>query len=262
LTCFPCLTLDVPGRFGSTFVANPPIPPSTLRSPVPFLTERIPINQIELVSQQRHAKTHSQRLALSAITSFSSFSRRRNSSSSSRGIEGVSLPVPNTEGDALRDGVPEAEVNVGESKLDGGRLWLCISLAPAVDNPAPLLPFPASKIIFTFSSVAQSGSSTFLPVLHTPTSPNNASLYVSTKTSSPLILLNMIRNSAGDISVLTRALFLILFARIPNRRVERVSASLNDAGEQLMIRVVRELPPRDSCRMRVNFESLYGTWVD
>lgn len=35
-------------------------------------------------------------------------------------------------------------------------------------------------------------------------------------------------------------------ARIPKRSVERVSASLNEAGEQLIMSVVRELPPRDS----------------
>lgn len=29
-----------------------------------------------------------------------------------------------------------------------------------------------------------------------------------------------------------------------------------------MINVVRELPPRDSCKMRVSFESRYGTCVD
>ena len=29
-----------------------------------------------------------------------------------------------------------------------------------------------------------------------------------------------------------------------------------------MISVVRELPPRDSWRMRVNFESRYGMWLD
>ena len=29
-----------------------------------------------------------------------------------------------------------------------------------------------------------------------------------------------------------------------------------------MIKVVRELPPRDSCRILVSFESRYGTWLD
>ena len=35
-------------------------------------------------------------------------------------------------------------------------------------------------------------------------------------------------------------------ARVPNRSVDSVSASLYDAGEQLMMRVVLLLPPRDS----------------
>jgi hypothetical protein len=65
-------------------------------------------------------------------------------------------------------------------------------------------------------------------------------------------------SSKGESSALTRALFLMLFARMPKRSVESVSASLYDDGEQLMTSVVRELPPSDSCRMRVSFESRYG----
>jgi len=45
---------------------------------------------------------------------------------------------------------------------------------------------------------------------------------------------------------------------MPKRRVESVSDSLYDDGEQLMINVVRELPPSDSWRIRVNLESRYG----
>ncbi len=65
-------------------------------------------------------------------------------------------------------------------------------------------------------------------------------------------------SSRGESSALTRAAFLMDFARMPKRRVERVSASLYDDGEQLMMSVVRELPPRDSCRIRVSLESRYG----
>jgi hypothetical protein len=43
--------------------------------------------------------------------------------------------------------------------------------------------------------------------------------------------------------------------RFPKRRVERVSASLKEEGEQLMTRVVRELPPSDSWRTRVSLLS-------
>ena len=62
-------------------------------------------------------------------------------------------------------------------------------------------------------------------------------------------------NSAGDSSALTRALFLIDLARMPNRNVDNVSGSLYEDGEQLIMRVVREFPPSDSCNIRVNFES-------
>jgi len=41
--------------------------------------------------------------------------------------------------------------------------------------------------------------------------------------------------------------------------VDLVSSSLNIEGEQVMIREVLELPPRDSCNSLVSFESLYGT---
>jgi hypothetical protein len=53
----------------------------------------------------------------------------------------------------------------------------------------------------------------------------------------------------------------MFFARLPKRSVESVSASLKEEGEQLMMRVVRELPPRLSCSSRVSFESRYGTCV-
>jgi hypothetical protein len=74
--------------------------------------------------------------------------------------------------------------------------------------------------------------------------------------------LSMFFNSAGDNSAFTRAEFLMDLARIPKRRVPNVSASLYEEGEQLMMRVVLELPPRDSCRIRVNLESLYGMCAD
>ena len=48
---------------------------------------------------------------------------------------------------------------------------------------------------------------------------------------------------------------------LPKSRVDLVSDSLKDAGEQQIIMVVRALPPRDSCKIRVNLESLYGIWV-
>ena len=65
-------------------------------------------------------------------------------------------------------------------------------------------------------------------------------------------------SSNGESSALTRAVFLIDFARMPKRSVESVSDSLYDEGEQLMIKVVREFPPKDSCRIRVSLESRYG----
>jgi hypothetical protein len=40
-----------------------------------------------------------------------------------------------------------------------------------------------------------------------------------------------------------------------------VSDSLELAGEQQMTIVVLALPPKDSCRILVNFESRYGMWV-
>lgn len=51
------------------------------------------------------------------------------------------------------------------------------------------------------------------------------------------------------------------YYRLPNSRVDLVSASLKLAGEQHIMIVVRAFPPRDSCRIRVSFESLYGMCV-
>lgn len=43
--------------------------------------------------------------------------------------------------------------------------------------------------------------------------------------------------------------------RLPKSSVDLVSASLNEAGEQQIMMVVRALPPNDSCKIRVNLES-------
>jgi len=55
------------------------------------------------------------------------------------------------------------------------------------------------------------------------------------------------------------ALFLILFALYPNLKVLNVYLSLYEHIEQQMIKVVLLLPPKDYCKILVNFESLYGT---
>ena len=59
-------------------------------------------------------------------------------------------------------------------------------------------------------------------------------------------------------SLLTFALFLMLRALVPNLRVLRVSCSLNGWGEQVMTRQVLELPPSDSDKILVSFDSRYG----
>ena len=51
-------------------------------------------------------------------------------------------------------------------------------------------------------------------------------------------------------------------ARTPKRKVLMVSESLKEDGVQLMIKVVRELPPRDSWSIRVSLESRYGMCDD
>ena len=69
-------------------------------------------------------------------------------------------------------------------------------------------------------------------------------------------------NSLTDSSLLTLALFLIYFARVPNYKVEIVSFLLNELGLQVMTKAVLELPPSDSYKICVSFESLYGIWTD
>jgi len=66
---------------------------------------------------------------------------------------------------------------------------------------------------------------------------------------------NKINNSLALFYSFTFALFFMLFALYPNRRVPNVSLSLYVHIEQFMMRVVLLLPPKDSCRIRVNFES-------
>lgn len=45
---------------------------------------------------------------------------------------------------------------------------------------------------------------------------------------------------------------------LPNSKVDFVSDSLKLAGEQHITMVVLALPPKDSCRILVSFESRYG----
>jgi hypothetical protein len=171
-------------------------------------------NADSYTDDQHHGPSKATGHTFSATTSFNSFSRRKNSSRSSRGMDGVSLPDPRTDGDALREGV-DADVNVGESILDGGRF--CVP-APAVAAPR--------KPARTRSSVAHSDASTVPPARQTVASPTSASFQVSTHASSPFTRPRATFNSAAESSVFTRALFLMLFARMPKRRVESVSAAL------------------------------------
>ena len=86
-------------------------------------------------------------------------------------------------------------------------------------------------------------------------SASNAAMYCWNVAVAACDFLSNALSSVGESSALTRAEFLIDFARIPKRRVDSVSDSLYEAGEQLMIKVVLELPPSDSWRIRFSFES-------
>lgn len=50
------------------------------------------------------------------------------------------------------------------------------------------------------------------------------------------------------------ALLLTFFALTPNLKVETVSCKFVGCGEQVITRVVLELPPRDSCRILVSLD--------
>jgi len=69
---------------------------------------------------------------------------------------------------------------------------------------------------------------------------------------------NVIKFTAADAAVTTCNRFLQISNLWPNSSVDFVSVSLYDAGEQHITIVVRALPPRLSCRMRVNLLSRYG----
>jgi len=57
---------------------------------------------------------------------------------------------------------------------------------------------------------------------------------------------NIALSSSMVLSLLIFGLFLIFFALAPNLKVPTVSSSLKLDGEQVMIRHVLELPPKDS----------------
>lgn len=56
-----------------------------------------------------------------------------------------------------------------------------------------------------------------------------------------------------------KQLYKYLTYLLPKSKVDLVSCSLKEAGEQQIIIVVRAFPPKDSCKIRVNLESRYGT---
>uniref|UniRef100_A0A3Q3DED7 Uncharacterized protein n=1 Tax=Hippocampus comes TaxID=109280 RepID=A0A3Q3DED7_HIPCM len=59
-------------------------------------------------------------------------------------------------------------------------------------------------------------------------------------------------------SMFSVTVFLMVLALV-TQKVDLVSASLKDEGEQQMTMVVRQFPPRESCRILVILLSLYGT---
>lgn len=105
------------------------------------------------------------------------------------------------------------------------------------------------------SELAHWACSTCPPVRQMANSASRAAMYFWYDVLAALAFASRPLSSSGESSWLTRALFLMDLARIPKRSVPSVSASLYEDGEQLMMRVVLELPPNDSCRIRVSFES-------
>jgi len=50
------------------------------------------------------------------------------------------------------------------------------------------------------------------------------------------------------------------FAQVAKKRVLRDCSTWLSAGLMVQIMAVLAFPPRESCNIRVNFESLYGMW--
>ena len=184
--------------------------------------------------------------SFSANWSLSSFSLFRNSSLSS-------LSSPTTVGVCGR--LSRSPRNPSRSGLTGVTAPLLTEGVDGVGDGDVGGAFFGAVPAAALSDVAHSDDGTFPPFLQTASSASRAVMYFWYDVFAAWAFTNRPFNSIGESSTLTRAVFLILFARIPNRRVESVSASLYEDGEQLMISVVLELPPRDSCNIRVSFES-------
>lgn len=82
---------------------------------------------------------------------------------------------------------------------------------------------------------------------------------VSLSLISPSSFSFIFSNSWTVNSRLIFGLFLTFWAFSPNLKVDNVSGRCISCGEQVTIRVVFELPPRESRRIRVNLELRYGT---
>ena len=156
--------------------------------------------------------------SFSASWSLSSFSLLKNSSLSSLSrlkVDGVSgLPSIN-EGRSpagvpalLRVGVP-IDPGVGGTGLGALRALR-----------------PPGVFIASATDGAHFSESTLPPARHVFTSSSSAAACSRTAANSATVFLSIALSSAGDISTLTRALFLIDLALMPNRKVDNVSGSL------------------------------------
>lgn len=77
-------------------------------------------------------------------------------------------------------------------------------------------------------------------------------MYLSLICISFSALSSKVRSSGTVSSLLIFGVFFIFLAEIPKRREEIVSAILLGWGEQVTIKEVFELPPKDSWRTRVS----------
>lgn len=178
--------------------------------------------------------------SLSASWSLSSFSRFKNSSRSS-------LSKPTTVGVC-------GLLSRSRRPSIAGRTGVMLRVDEGVGDVGAFFGGTAPAA-FALSDVAHSTWSTVPPARHIAISASRAAMYFWYVELAAFAFASRALSSSGDSSALTRAVFLIDLARIPKRRVDCVSDSLYAEGEQLIIRVVRELPPSDSCRIRVNLES-------
>mmetsp|Transcript_12588 Transcript_12588/g.29794 ORF Transcript_12588/g.29794 Transcript_12588/m.29794 type:complete len:331 (-) Transcript_12588:950-1942(-) len=150
---------------------------------------------------------------------------------------------------------PPSADSFASSSVSSAKL-LTRSALPRLSRPPPPIRSECWCCSFWMSDMLRSRSSSVTSCVSLAMVASSSSICVLSRAFSRLSL-----RASGWLMVSTRlavAVFEMFRACVAYRSVLMVSSALKSAGLTQAIMIVREFPPRESCRSRVSFESRYG----